>query len=432
MKKFYIRTFGCQMNELDSELVRQKLLESGFVETANPLDAELVLINTCAVRQKAEEKAIHLSREMKNRNKTVVMMGCVAQVRGQQLHEIARADVVIGPRSYERITDVILDLERKQTRRSVCEDLGIFRLKRRKVRPGEFSAYINIQQGCDNFCTFCVVPYTRGRETSRPAREILREAIELEEQGITEITLLGQNVDSYFDGKYDFADLLKMLEDNLKYVKRIKFTSPNPRDMTFRVIKTIAESERIVRWIHLPLQAGSTRIIKRMNRGYTKEEYIWQAQMIREMIPDVSITTDIIVGFPGETEEDFQETLDVVRQVKYDGAYMFIYSPRPKTPAALFRDQLDYETKSKRLRRLIDTVNEGIVERRRQMLGREYEILIEGPSKKDPAYSVGKTFNNISVVVKGMYKPGTYITGRVVDLRGHTPILHPLEEREAV
>ncbi len=432
MKRFYIKTFGCQMNELDSELVRQKLVEEGFQEVEDPSRAEVVLINTCAVRQKAEEKAIHFSRQMKNLNKTVVMMGCVAQVRGQKLHEVARADVVIGPRSYEKIVDVILDLERKQTRRSVCEDLGIFRLKRRKVGPGEFSAYISIQQGCDNFCTFCVVPYTRGRELSRPAREIVREAIDLEEQGITEITLLGQNVDSYFDGKYDFADLLKMLEDNLRYVKRIKFTSPNPRDMTFKVIKTIAESERVVRWIHLPLQAGSTRILKRMNRGYTKEEYIWQALMIREMIPDVSITTDIIVGFPGESEEDFEETLDVVRQVKYDGAYMFIYSPRPGTPASFFPDQIDYETKNRRLRRLIDTVNEGIVERRKAMIGREYEILIEGPSKKDPAYSVGKTFSNISVVVKGIYRPGTYMRGKVVSLKGHTPILQPFEEKEAV
>ncbi len=428
MRKFYIKTFGCQMNELDSELVRQKLLDIGYVETENEDEADIILINTCHVRKKAEEKAIHFSRSAKNRNKTVVLMGCLAQAMGSKLHDIAKADIVIGPRSYEKIADVLLDFERKQTRRSLCEDLGMFSLKRRRVREGEFSAYVSIQQGCDNFCTFCVVPYTRGREISRPAKDILEEVLYLEQNGITEITLLGQNVDSYFDGKYDFADLLKLLEDRTRYVRRIKFTSPNPRDMSYKVILTIAQSEKIVRWIHLPLQAGSTKILKRMNRGYTKEEYLEQALRIRELVKDVSISTDIIVGFPGETEEDFEHTLDVVRKVKYDFAYMFIYSPRQGTPASLFKDQLPYEEKNRRLRKLIDTVNEGIVQRRRLMLGRTYEVLVEGVSKKDPTMMVGKTFNNITVVLDGIYKPGTYVKGKIVDIRGHTPVLEVVQE----
>lgn len=423
MRTFYIKTFGCQMNELDSELIRQKLISEGFIEVQDEKKAELILINTCSVRKKAEEKAIHFSRQMKNNNKTVVMLGCLAQHKGEELLKVSKADLVIGTRSYEKLIDILLDFERKSTKRAICEDLGIFQLKNRKVREGEFSSFVNIQHGCDNFCTFCVVPYTRGREFSRNAMDILNEIKQLEEQGIVEITLLGQNVDSYFDGKYDFSDLLKLIEDNTNYIKRIKFTSPNPRDMTMKVIKTIAQSEKIVRWIHLPLQAGSNRILRKMNRGYTKEEYIYQALTIRDIIKDVSITTDIIVGFPGESEEDFKETLDVVRNVKYDGAYMFKYSPREGTPASLFKEQVDNETKGRRLRELIDEVNKYIVERRKLMLNREFEVLIEGPSKKDFGYSVGKTFNNISVIVKGLYKPGTFIKGIVREIKGHTPIL---------
>ncbi|MCS7244705.1 MAG: tRNA (N6-isopentenyl adenosine(37)-C2)-methylthiotransferase MiaB [candidate division WOR-3 bacterium] len=424
MKTFYIKTFGCQMNEHDSELIRQKLINQGYIETNSEKHAEIILINTCSVRKKAEEKAIQYSRQMKNKNKTVVMLGCLAQHKGQELLSISKADIVIGTRSYEKIIDILLDFEKKGTKRAICEDLGIFQLKRRKVREGEFSSYVNIQQGCDNFCTFCVVPYTRGRETSRNAYDILEEVIELEEQGIIEITLLGQNVDSYFDGKYDFSDLLKLLEDNTKYIKRIKFTSPNPRDMTMKVIKTISNSEKLVRWIHLPLQAGSNKILRKMNRGYTKEEYIYQALTIRDLIKDVSITTDIIVGFPYETEEDFYETLDVVKNVKYDGAYMFKYSKREGTPASLFKEQVDEETKGRRLRELIENVNNYIMERRKLMLNREYEVLIEGESKKDIGYSVGKTFNNISVVVKGFFKPGTIVKGIVKEIRGHTPVLN--------
>ncbi len=423
MKTFFIKTFGCQMNELDSELIRQKLSSEGFIEVEDEKKAELVLINTCSVRKKAEEKAIHYSRYLKNRNKTVVMLGCLAQHKGEELLKLSKADLVIGTKSYEKLIDILLDFEKKRTKRAVCEDLGIFQLRNRKVREGEFSSFINIQHGCDNFCTFCVVPYTRGREISRNAKDILYEIKQLEEQGVVEITLLGQNVDSYFDGKYDFADLLKLIEDNTKYIRRIKFTSPNPRDMTMKVIKTIANSDKILRWIHLPLQAGSNRILKKMNRGYIKEEYIYQALTIRDLIKDVSITTDIIVGFPSESEEDFEETLDVVRTVKYDGAYMFKYSPRKGTPASLFKEQIDDETKGKRLRVLIDVVNSCIAERRKLMLNRTYEVLIEGNSDKDFGYSVGKTFNNISVLVKGFFKPGTFIKGIVRDIKGHTPIL---------
>lgn len=423
MKTFYIKTFGCQMNELDSELIRQKLLSEGYIEVEDEKNAEIILINTCSVRRKAEEKAIHYSREMKNKKKTVVMLGCLAQHKGEELLKIAKADIVIGTKSYEKIIDILLDFERKQTKRAICEDLGIFQLKSRKVKEGEFSAYVNIQHGCDNFCTFCVVPYTRGREVSRKASDILEEIKQLEEQGIIEIVLLGQNVDSYFDGKYDFSDLLKLIEDETKYIRRIKFTSPNPRDITMKVIRTIAQSEKIVRWIHLPLQAGSNKILKRMNRGYTKEEYIYQALTIRDIIKDVSITTDIIVGFPSETEEDFEETLDVVRIVKYDGAYMFKYSPREGTPASLFKEQIDNETKGRRLRRLIDEVNNAISERRKLMINKEYEVLVESYNSKDLGYSLGKTFNNISVLIKGFFKPGVFLKGIVKDIKGHTPII---------
>ncbi len=427
-RKFYIKTFGCQMNELDSEMVRRMLEERGYVYTDNPDEADVVLLNTCTVREKAARKAKHLVRYFSKREKTTVVMGCLAQQEKENLLKEG-ADLVVGTRAFVEIPDLLESIGRQKV---VCEDIGLHYRVDREVYPGQYSAYVSIQYGCDNFCTFCVVPYTRGREYSRPAGEIVAEVRRLDAAGVVEVTLLGQNVNSYFDGRYDFADLLMMVQDNVRNVRRIRFTSPNPRDFSYKVLKVVAESDVITPWIHLPLQSGSDRILKRMNRGYNRSEYLEQAAMIREMMPFGTITTDIIVGFPGETDEDFEATLDVVRRVKYDGAYMFIYSQRPNTPAAFYRDQLPYDVKVERQRRLIEEVNRGILERRKIFIGREDEVLIDGPSRKDPNESAGKLFNGLTVTVKGRFRPGEFVPVRIVGISGLTLKAEPLEVEATV
>jgi tRNA-2-methylthio-N6-dimethylallyladenosine synthase len=418
--KFYIKTFGCQMNVYDSALVEQKLLDRGMVEADTPDDADIVIVNTCSVRKKAEIKAFDFIRTMKNRNKRVIVMGCTAQLLREKLLEEG-ADAVIGPRSYPDIEEIV-----SLKNRISVEDKGYLEWSdlpiRRRIKPGQVSAFINIMQGCDRVCSFCVVPKTRGREVSRPHDDILREAKYLEKKGILEITLLGQNVDAYFDGKLDFSELLKFLDEKTGFY-RIRFTTSHPTDMTFKVIETVKNSRRITDWFHLPLQAGSTKILGDMRRGYTKEEYIELIQNIRKYLPEAVITTDIMVGYPGETEEDFEETLEVVRRVSFDHAYTFIFSPRPGTRAARSKDQVDPETKGKRLRRLIDVVNEEALKRRFLMMGKSYDILIEGPSRKDPNFSAGRTRGNIKCIVEGNYAPGTILKGKVVDIKGLTPVI---------
>lgn len=408
------------MNVYDSNAVRRLLVEKGFSETGSPEYADVVLVNTCTVREKADTKAIEYIRKMKKNGKKVLVMGCMAQWMKEKLLEHG-ADWVVGTRSLVIIPSLLTD----NTSTGVyCENLGQFPEDQYIETTSPF-AFLTIMRGCDHFCTFCIVPRVRGRETSRPHQEILSEALKLQNKGVIEITLLGQNVNSYFDGVYDFAELLRFLDKNTDFL-RIRFTSPHPRDMTAKVIKAIAESKRVTDWVHLPLQAGSTRILMRMNRGYTKEEYIDKAKMIRDVLTDGSITTDIMVGFPGETESDFNDTLEVVKEVEFDGAYMFIYSPRPGTGAAKMKDQIPEEVKGARLRKLIEEVNRGIYKRRQLMLKRVYDILIEKPARKNRGFSAGKTRNNITVVVEGIYSPGTLVRGKVVDIRGLTPIVKPL------
>ncbi len=414
------------MNELDSEIIRGILEENGFVYSEDPEKAEIVLINTCTVREKAARKAKHLLRFYKKRGKFVGVLGCLAQQEGEKLLNYG-ADIVVGTRGYNELPKLLGSMDKKAV---VCQDLGLHYTTKRKAPS--YSEYVSIQYGCDNFCTFCVVPYTRGREISRQAEEILQEVKTLDEQGVVEITLLGQNVNSYFDGKYDFADLLRMIEDSVKNVKRIRFTSPNPRDFSYKVLKVVAESEKITDWIHLPLQSGSDRILRKMNRGYNKAEYLEQAYLIRELMPFGTITTDIIVGFPGESEEDFEETLDVVKKVKFDGAFMFIYSPRPNTPAAFYKDQLNEDVKVERQRRLIDEVNKWAMERRKMFLGREEEVLIDGISRKNLRESSGKIRNGLTVVLEGLYKPGDIVRVKIREISGLTLRAEPVKCESAI
>ncbi len=423
-RRFYIRTFGCQMNEYDSRLVKKLLLDRGFQEAGRPEEADVVLVNTCTVRERADRKALEFIHTQKKQGKRVLAMGCMAQWMGEKLREHG-ADWVVGTGSLALIPD-LLEGRQKEFRRVYCENLGHFP-ERQALEPGEPFAFLTIMRGCDHFCTFCIVPRVRGREVSRRHEEILQEARYLESLGVVELTLLGQNVNTYFDGDLDFAELLALLDRETRFL-RIRFTSPHPRDITAKVLMTIRDGQRLTPWIHLPLQAGSTRILRRMNRGYTQEEFVAKARMIREVLgEDASITTDIMVGFPGETDEDFEKTLEVVRAVQFDGAYMFIYSPRPGTPAARFPDQVPERVKGLRLRTLIEVVNQGIAARRQRLLGRQVDLLIEKPARKSPGYSTGKTRENISCVVPGQYPRGTLVRGTVREIRGLTPVVEPHE-----
>ncbi len=432
-RRFYIRTFGCQMNEYDSRLVKQLLLDRGFEEAPRPEEADVVLVNTCTVRERADRKALEFIHTQKKQGRRVLAMGCMAQWMGEELRHHG-ADWVVGTGSLALIPD-LLEGRHQEMRRVYCENLGTFP-ERQALDPGEPFAFLTIMRGCDHFCTFCIVPRVRGREVSRPHPEILREAQYLESLGVLEVTLLGQNVNTYFDGTLDFAELLSLLDHQTRFL-RIRFTSPHPRDITAKVLLVIQRSQRITPWIHLPLQAGSTRVLQRMNRGYTQEEFVAKAHMVREILgPDAALTTDIMVGFPGETEEDFEKTLEVVRAVEFDGAYMFIYSPRPGTPAARFPDQVPERIKGLRLRRLIEEVNRGILRRRQRLVGRTVEVLVEKPARKSPGYATGKTRENISVVVQGSYARGTLVRGVVREIRGLTPVVEvqeviPLEELRA-
>ncbi len=430
--RFYIRTFGCQMNVYDSELVRDILLRAGFEEVDNPEEADIVFSNTCSVRQKAEERGVKFLRDLKKRGKITVMLGCVAQQHKRDT-AIPGVDLAFGTRSYQLLPQIILNYIRgiEPEKRIFAEDYGLLELTdtplKRKARS--ISELINIMQGCNNFCSYCIVPFTRGREISRPAEHILQEAKNLEKQGVVEITLLGQNVNSYFDGKFQFYQLLEYLDKNTNFL-RIRFTTSHPRDITYNVLRVIADSKSVTDWIHLPLQAGSTRVLKLMRRGYTKEEYIEIAKMIRKVLPESTITTDIMVGFPGEEEKDFEETLEVVKTVEFDHAFTFIYSPRPGTAAAQMKDSVPPETKGKWLRILIEEVNRVARIRREKMIGKFYEFLVEGESRKDSNLSAGRNRGFIKAVITEHFPPGTLLIGKVVDVRGLAPIVKPIRVLE--
>lgn len=406
------------MNEYDSAILDNLMRKEGFIFAGKPEKADIIIINTCSVRGKPEQKGIDVARYYKKRGRYVVLMGCTAQQKGEELLKVA--DLVVGTRNFQIIPEVIKKgfsgkafLELK----TACN----FSFNGRSVK--RVLEYVVIQEGCDNFCSYCVVPYTRGREYSRSPEEIIEELRYAEERGALEVTLLGQNVNSYYYKGVDFADLLQIIDRNTG-IPRVYFTTSHPRDMSVKVIEVVRNAEHIKPWFHLPLQSGSTKVLRDMNRGYTKEEYLQLADFIRKKIPSASITTDLMVGFPTETEEDFEQTLDVVRKVKFDNAYMFIYSPRNPSPAYFkYRDRsVDEDVAGKRLRKLISEVNRNIYERRKEMIGKEYEILIYGPSRKSSKYSKGKTENNITVVVPGNFKEGEFVRVRIERIIGLTPI----------
>ena len=402
-KKYFIETYGCQMNVADSELVQALLENLGYSVAKNLNSANIILINTCSIRDHAEKKVnSQLGRYRlikKKRPDTIIgVLGCMAQsLKHDILENKPYVDLVIGPDSYRRLPEI---LKRKNLQKNVVDtQLSRFEVYEDLLpnRRDGINAWISIMRGCDKFCTFCIVPFTRGRERSRPLASIIAEAEQAILDGFPEVTLLGQNVNSYKNGYHNFENLLLELA-KLSGLKRIRFTSPHPSDMSDGVIGVISQNKNICNYVHLPLQAGSDRILRRMNRNYSRVQFIELAKKIRKVIPNVGISTDIIVGFPGETDEEFEETLDVMKEVKFDSAYNFIYSPRKGTKAAEYDDIISENDKKKRLQDVINLQKLHTLERNKRLIGTSQEVIVEKESKMSPNHWAGRTDSNKWVI----------------------------------
>ena len=418
--KVYIETYGCQMNLADSELIMGILNGHGYNLTKEINDADVVLLNTCSIRDNAEQRIYGRLGNLKtikssNPNLVVGVLGCMAERLRKDLVEDKKiVDIVVGPDEYRRMPEFI-DLAFNGEK-----GIGV-RLSKTETyddiipyREDGLSAWISVMRGCDKFCTFCVVPFTRGRERSRSLNSIVEEIELLAKRGFKEVSLLGQNVNSYLDDKNDFADLLSV-SAKVDSSMRIRFTTSHPQDLSDKLLHTIADHENICNSIHLPVQSGSNRILELMNRTYSIEHYLNLIDKARKIIPGVSFSTDIISGFPTETEEDHQLTLNVMQHVRYDGAYMFKYSPREGTKAFRMEDDVTDEVKSRRLQEIIQLQQKISYEINQTLIGKEETILIEGTSKKSERFLSGRTDSNKVVIIAndGMVKQGDYIKIRI-------------------
>ena len=429
MKKVYIETYGCQMNEYDSEIVKTILIKKGYDFTNEPNDAQVIFLNTCSVRENAHQKVhnrLAALKHLKRKNKDLVMgvLGCMAQnLRKELLDEKVGVDIVAGPDAYKKLPEMIekvsgtgekdfnLTLSEFETYSDVFP-----------TPKGGVNAWIAVMRGCDNFCTFCVVPYTRGRERSRDPINIVDEVKKLAEKGFKQVTFLGQNVNSYNYGKHDFADLIDMAS-KVDGIERIRFTSPHPKDFPEKLLHIIAENDKVCKQIHLPLQAGNSRVLDMMNRTYTKDEFLNLSDHIRTTIPDVTLSTDIIVGFPTETEEEFQDTMDVMKQVKFDSAFTFKYSERKQTIASRkFPDDVPDEDKASRITRIIDLQRQHSLEQNQKHLGKTFPVLVEGKSKKYDQQKGRNDGNKVIVFPDIQAAVGSFVDVKVTSVTTNTLI----------
>lgn len=410
-KKFYIETYGCQMNVADSELVANLLRNNNMVLTSDYKQADLVLINTCAVRDKAEQRIIgrlgfFKSAKRANPDLKVGVLGCMAQrMKKQLIDEQDVVDFIMGPDTYKRLPEILTKVETGERQLDVIlskeetyDDLKPYRYNENKI-----SGFVSISRGCDNMCAFCIVPFTRGRERSRDPKSILAEVNDMKNDGYKEVTLLGQNVDKYNwnDGEVKFANLLEMVAKEVPGM-RVRFATSYPQDMTDEVLHVIANYANVCKYIHLPVQSGSNAVLETMRRGYTREWYLNRIDAIRRIIPDCAISTDMISGFCEETEEDHQQTLDLMKQVGYDYAYMFKYSVRPNTYAARnLPDDVTEDDKSRRLSEVIELQNKLSLESNKRDVGKTFEVLVEGTSKRDENQLYGRNSQNKVLIFKG-------------------------------
>ncbi|YBU88778.1 MAG: tRNA (N6-isopentenyl adenosine(37)-C2)-methylthiotransferase MiaB [Candidatus Walczuchella monophlebidarum] len=448
-EKFYLESYGCQMNLSDSEIVTSILFDEGFSNTSDPVQADVILINTCSIREKAENtirmRLAQFQSIKKIKHHIVIgVLGCMAErLKFRLLEEEQIVDLVVGPDGYRDIPSLIRKVKdgRKALNVAFSKSYTYADINPVRFIGNGVTAFVTITRGCDNMCTFCVVPFTRGRERSRDPHTIVNECNNLWKKGYKEVILLGQNVDSYFwygggmkkdfykaseiqrKTSLDFADLLELVACALPKM-RIRFSTSNPYDMSEKVLKVIVRYSNICRHIHLPVQSGSTRVLKRMNRRYTREQYIELIDKIRCMIPDCAISHDIIAGFCGETESDHHKTLSLMEDVRYDFGYMFAYSVRTGTPAEKrLVDDVPDSTKKKRLQEIIDLQQKHSYEGKKKHLGKIQEVLIEGESKKSTLHWYGRNSQNAVVVFpKEYYKIGEFVTVNIVDCTSSTLI----------
>ena len=437
MKKLYIETYGCQMNVADSEVVAAVLGMAGYELSEDIAQADAILLNTCSIRDNAEQKIVSrlqylgsLRRKGARRRLIIGVIGCMAERVRDTLLDEHGVDVVAGPDAYLDLPALFAAAE--AGKKAINVELSTTETYREvvptRIGPGKVSGFVSIMRGCDNFCSYCIVPYTRGRERSRPADSILREVADLRAKGYREVTLLGQNVNSYRytadDGsEIDFPALLALVAESAPDM-RVRFTTSHPKDMSDDTIATIASHANICRHIHLPVQSGSNAVLKAMNRKYTREWYLGRIAAIRRMIPDCGISTDLFTGFHNESEEDFEQTLGLMREVGFDSSFMFKYSERPGTLAArTMPDNIPDEVKIERLNRMIDLQNKLSAESNRRDIGKEFEVLVEGVSKRSTEQFVGRTSQNKTCVLpRGGYRVGDLVNVRVKDATSATLI----------
>jgi tRNA-2-methylthio-N6-dimethylallyladenosine synthase len=429
MKLYHLTTFGCQMNEHDSERIKGMLDSLGYSEAPDQDGADLILFNTCSIRETADSRFVaHLghAKRLKREDpeRVIGVGGCWAQsVKDEVFTQFPFVDVAFGPGQVHRLAEFLTS--DSLTAQGFFEFEGFTgHLPAKRAR--DFQGWVQISVGCNSVCSYCIVPSTRGREVSRPWAELVAEVRGLAADGVSEITLLGQNVNSYGrdlpgDRRITFAQLLAEL-DGIEGIDRIRYTSPHPKDMREDVIRAHADLESLCEHIHLPLQSGSSSILKAMRRTYTRERYLDRVALIREHVPDCALTTDIIVGFPGETEADFAQTLEICEQVGYDGAFTFIYSPRRETEAAGMAAQIPHEVKVQRMERLVEVVQRRARERAQRFVGRALEVLVEGPSRTDPTRLRGRSRHNKVVNFEGLGSAGDIVEVTVTGATSQTLI----------
>ncbi len=422
--KIYIETYGCQMNKYDSGMIRSMLVSAGHSLTSDLTEAEVVMVNTCTVRDRAEQRALGRLRHLRgliDKNAALGVIGCVAQRIGEKLlSEVRGLDFVVGTDRYALIPDIIKEIDHGVRRVDTLQDSG----ENYAVRPDPITAslsdFVSVMRGCNNYCSYCIVPYVRGRERSVPHEAVLAEVEALVRLGMRDVTLLGQNVNSYRDGPTTFAQLLGII-NNVPGLERIRFATSHPKDLSPELIDAIAHLDKVCEHVHLPVQSGSNSILRRMNRSYTREDYVALVGSIRERIPGVAVTTDVIMGFPGETEEDCDATLSLMNEIRFDSAFMFRYSVREGTSAAAFDDDVPEAMKIERLKtaielqkRITTTINQGLI-------GTVVEVLADGPSERDASRTFGKARSGKTVVFESPDDcAGKLVSVRVTDTSAWT------------
>ncbi|HYK82942.1 MAG TPA: tRNA (N6-isopentenyl adenosine(37)-C2)-methylthiotransferase MiaB [Gemmatimonadales bacterium] len=434
MSRIYLETYGCQMNVADSELMLGVLSREGYARTPDPSEADVLLVNTCAVREHAEQRVLSRLGELKRHKRpgsVLGVVGCMAQRLGPRLLErVPQVDLVIGPDGYRGLPELIArargglratELEFRSWEH--YEDVPA-------VRDAGASAFVTVQRGCDYRCTFCIVPLTRGAERSRPLEDVRREVASLAAHGTTEVTLLGQTVNSYHDGTHDFADLLRAV-GGVPGIRRVRFTSPYPTAFTPRTLAAMAETPTVCEHVHVPAQSGSSRVLRRMRRRYDRAGYLAVVAALRQAVPGIALTTDLIVGFPGETEMDFAATLSLVTEVGYDDAYTFKYSPRDGTPATRLKDAVPDAVAGERLERLIATVRRVARAKNAGLVGSVHEVLVEGRAKRGPLLQSRTRTNKVALLPGPDAWIGTYRRVRFTGTTGSTFTAWPLEREEA-